>query len=59
MKGWAASELQYADLGDVRRNKRLVRLVEDLAAQPNASVFRGRPSRYSGWSIRLMALKPR
>ena len=21
--------------------------------------FRGRPSRYSGWSIRLMALKPR
>jgi hypothetical protein len=38
MKGWAASELQYADLGDARRNKRLVRLVEDLAAQPNASV---------------------
>jgi len=38
MKGWAASELQFADLGDVRRNKRLVRLVEDLAAQPNASV---------------------
>ncbi len=38
MKGWAASELQYADLGDKRRNKRLVRLVEDLASQPNASV---------------------
>ncbi len=38
MKGWAASELQFAELGDVRRNKRLVRLVEDLAAQPNASV---------------------
>ena len=38
MKGWAASELQYADLGDTRRNKRLVRLVEDLAAQPNTSV---------------------
>jgi len=38
MIGWAASELQYADLGDTRRNKRLVRLVEDLAAQPNASV---------------------
>jgi hypothetical protein len=38
MTGWAASELQYADLGDTRRNKRLVRLVEDLAAQPNASV---------------------
>lgn len=38
MKGWAASELQYADLGDKRRNKRLVRLVEDLASQPHASV---------------------
>ncbi len=33
MTGWGASELQYADLGDTRRNKRLVRLVEDLAAQ--------------------------
>ena len=38
MTGWAATELQFADLGDKRRNKRLVRLVEDLAAQPNASV---------------------
>jgi|GEM_PF-6406105 len=27
MKGWVASELQFADLGDARRNKRLVRLV--------------------------------
>lgn len=38
MNNWAAAELQYADLGDVRRNKRLIRLVSDLAAQPNASV---------------------
>lgn len=38
MTGWASSELQFADLGDKRRNKRLVRLVEDLASQPNASV---------------------
>lgn len=38
MTGWAATELQFADLGDKRRNKRLVRLVEDLASQPNASV---------------------
>jgi hypothetical protein len=38
MNNWAAEELQYADLGDVRRNKRLIRLVSDLAAQPNASV---------------------
>jgi hypothetical protein len=38
MTGWASTELQLANLGDTRRNKRLVRLVEDLAAQPNASV---------------------
>jgi hypothetical protein len=38
MRGWAATELQFAELGDKRRNKRLMRLVEDLAAQPNASV---------------------
>ena len=38
MEGWAAQELQYAQLGDARRHKRLVRLVEDLAAQPNESV---------------------
>ena len=38
MMDWATEELQYADLGDLRRNKRLIRLVSDLAAQPNASV---------------------
>jgi len=38
MKAWAAEELQYAQLGDVRRKKRLIRIVSDLAAQPNASV---------------------
>ena len=38
MTAWAAEELQYADLGDVRRNKRLMRLVSDLASQPNVSV---------------------
>jgi hypothetical protein len=30
--------LQYAQLGDARRNKRLVQVVEALAAQPNESV---------------------
>ncbi|WP_218653134.1 transposase [Nostoc sp. TCL26-01] len=30
MKKLAAGELKQADLGDTRRNKRLVRLVEDL-----------------------------
>ena len=35
---WAQEELSGADLGDRRRNKRLVKIVEDLAAQPNESV---------------------
>ena len=38
MTAWATAELQYADLGDLRRKQRLIRLVSDLAAQPNASV---------------------
>ncbi|MFN6448691.1 MAG: transposase DNA-binding-containing protein [Nostoc sp. DedSLP05] len=32
MEKWASKELRQADLGDVRRNKRLIRIVEDLAA---------------------------
>ncbi len=43
---WAAEELQYADLGDARLNKRLVKIVEDLAAHPNASV----PEATENWS---------
>ena len=35
---WAEEELSRAELGDKRRNKRLVKIVEDLAAQPNESV---------------------
>jgi len=38
MQSWAAQELQYAQLGDARLNRRLVCVVEDLAAQPTASV---------------------
>ena len=38
MSTWAARELQTTDLGDVRRNRRLVHLVEDLAARPESSV---------------------
>lgn len=58
MTGWAASELQFADLGDIRRNKRLIRLVEDLAAQPNASVpqasgdWAATQAAYEFWSSR-------
>lgn len=35
---WVAEELRFTDLGDTRRNRRLVCIVEDLAAQPSASV---------------------
>src|SRR5512142_1026812 len=38
MEGWAAEELQSAQLGDSRLVDRLVKLVEDLAAQPGVSV---------------------
>jgi len=43
---WAAQELRYANLGDARRNKRLVKIVEDLAAQPNESV----PTACGNWA---------
>lgn len=48
MKAWAEEELQYAELENVRRKKRLIRIVSDLAAQPNVSVplFVGRLSCY-------------
>lgn len=36
---WVSEELRDVDLGDARRNRRLVQIVEDLAAQPNASVL--------------------
>ena len=35
---WASCELDHANLGDVRRNLRLVKIVEDLAASPESSV---------------------
>ncbi|WP_442949890.1 IS4/Tn5 family transposase DNA-binding protein [Nostoc sp.] len=38
MEKWAAKELSQANLGDARRNKRLIRIVEDLAGQPDSSV---------------------
>jgi hypothetical protein len=38
MEKWAAQELQYTDLGDTRRKKRLISIVENLASQPNTSV---------------------
>lgn len=38
MQSWATQELRYVRLGDARLNKRLVKMVEDLAAQPESSV---------------------
>jgi Transposase DNA-binding/Transposase Tn5 dimerisation domain len=38
MQSWAAEELHAVDLGDPRRNRRLLQLVEALAAHPAASV---------------------
>ncbi len=35
---WAEEELSRADLGDKRRNKRLIKIVSDLVEQPNESV---------------------
>src|SRR5947209_15150320 len=35
---WAATELKTLDLGDKRRNRRLVRVVENLIARPTASI---------------------
>ncbi|MFB2971823.1 transposase DNA-binding-containing protein, partial [Aerosakkonema sp. BLCC-F183] len=35
---WAAEELKAAELGDKRRNKRLIKIVEDLASSPEESI---------------------
>jgi hypothetical protein len=35
---WVAEELKTVDLGDKRRNQRLIKIVEDLSAMPHASV---------------------
>lgn len=35
---WVAEELRDVDLGDVRRNRRLIQIVEDLAGSPESSV---------------------
>jgi len=43
---WAEEELGSADLGDARVNRRLVRLAEDLSANPTASI----PQACQGWA---------
>jgi Transposase DNA-binding/Transposase Tn5 dimerisation domain len=44
--GWAEEELGSADLGDERVSRRLVRLAEDLSANPTASI----PQACQGWA---------
>ena len=38
MRSWATEELKYAALPDKRLNKRLIKIVENLAQQPHASI---------------------
>ncbi len=46
MQSWAKEELKYANLPDKRLNKRLIKIVENLASQPHASV----PQASGDWS---------
>lgn len=38
MRSWASEELKYAALPDKRLNQRLIKIVENLAQQPHASI---------------------
>ncbi|MBE9046659.1 transposase, partial [Pleurocapsales cyanobacterium LEGE 10410] len=38
MRSWATEELKYAALPDKRLNQRLIKIVENLAQQPHASI---------------------
>ena len=44
--GWAQQEFETLDLGDARRNLRLIKLVEELSAQPTGSI----PLAWGGWA---------
>src|SRR5512147_660174 len=44
--GWAQQEFETLDLGDARRNFRLIKLVDDLSAQPTGSI----PLACGGWA---------
>ena len=43
---WAVEELAGLELGDARRHPRLIKRVEDVAAQPTASI----PLASGGWA---------
>ncbi|MEH2181005.1 IS4/Tn5 family transposase DNA-binding protein [Nostoc sp.] len=38
MEQWITKELETTELGDIRRTKRLMKIVENLTAKPEASV---------------------
>jgi hypothetical protein len=46
MMSWVAEELGVVELGDVRRMRRLIKLVEDLSARPTGSI----PVASGGWA---------
>ena len=50
---WAGTEFETIDLGDERRNKRAIRLVERLSAQPMASV----PQACGDWADTMAAYR--
>ena len=50
---WAATEFETIDLGDARRNKRAIRLVEHLSAKPTASV----PQACGDWADTIAAYR--
>ena len=35
---WAVQEFECLELGDARRTQRLIKLVDDLSAQPTGSI---------------------
>ena len=55
MQSWASEELKYAALPDKRLNQRLIKIVENLAQQPNASIpqasddWAGTKATYNFW----------
>ena len=51
--GWVGTEFETIDLGDERRNKRAIRLVERLSAQPTASV----PQTCGDWADTMAAYR--
>ena len=50
---WAATELESINLGDPRRNRRAIRLIERLSAKPTASV----PQACGDWADTMAAYR--